>query len=62
MIRNGQVEEFLEFLIGLDIHEAWLSEAKPAIDEYRNEEQVISEEERLSVSRLQDQYNKAKSR
>jgi MoaA/NifB/PqqE/SkfB family radical SAM enzyme len=58
MIRNGQVEEFLEFLIGLDIHEAWLSEAKPAIDEYRNEEQVISEEERLSVSRLQDQYNK----
>ena len=30
MIRGGQVEELLAFLAGLDIHEAWLSEVKPA--------------------------------
>ncbi len=58
MIRNGQVEEFLQFLIGLEIHEAWLSEAKPSIDAYWNEELVITENDRLSLSRLQDQYNK----
>ena len=58
MIRNGQVEEFLQFLIGLEIHEAWLSEAKPSIDAYWNEELVITENDRISIYRLQDQYNK----
>jgi len=58
MIRNGQVEEFLQFLIGLEIHEAWLSEAKPSIDAYWNEELVITESDRLYLSRLQDQHNK----
>jgi len=58
MIRNGQVEEFLQFLIGLEIHEAWLSEAKPSIDAYWNEELVITENDRITLSRLQDQYNK----
>jgi len=58
MIGNGQVEEFLQFLIDLEIHEAWLSEAKPSIDAYWNEEQVITENERISLCRLQDRYNK----
>ncbi len=58
MIRNGQVEEFLQFLIGLEIHEAWLSEAKPAVDAYWNDELVTTEEDRVALSRLQDQYNK----
>ena len=58
MIRNGQVEEFLQFLIGLEIHEAWLSEAKPSIDAYWKEELVITENDRISLSRLQDRYNK----
>jgi len=57
MIRNGQVEEFLEFLRGLEIHEAWLSEAKPSIDAYWNDAQVIAEEDRLLLCQLQDHYN-----
>ncbi len=59
MIRNGQVEEFLEFLISLDIHEAWLSEAKPSIAAYWHEEQIITEDDRKQLCQLQDQYNKA---
>jgi len=58
MIRNGQVEEFLQYLIGLEIHEAWLSEAKPSIDAYWNGKSVISENDRIMLSRLQDRYNK----
>ena len=58
MIRNGQVEEFLQFLISLDIHEAWLCETKPSIAAYWNEEQVITEDDRIYLSRLQDQHNK----
>jgi len=58
MIRNGQVEEFLQFLIGLDIHEAWLSEAKPSIDAYWNEDLVITEDDRKYLCQLQDRYNK----
>jgi len=57
MIRSGQVEEFLQYLIGLDIHEAWLSEAKPSIDAYWNEELVITEIDRIRLSTLQDRYN-----
>lgn len=59
MIRNGQVEEFLQFLIGLGVHEAWLSEAKPSIEAYWQEELVITEEDRVYLCQLQDQYNKA---
>ena len=58
MIRNGQVEEYLRFLMDLEIHEAWLSEAKPSVDAYWNEKQVITENDRMTLSRLQDQYNK----
>jgi len=58
MIRNGQVEEFLQFLIGLEIHEAWLSEAKPSIEAYWNDDLVITEGERIELCRLQDRYNK----
>lgn len=58
MIRSGQVEEFLHYLIGLGIHEAWLSEAKPSIDAYWNEELVITENDRIHLSRLQDRYNR----
>ncbi|MGA7161482.1 MAG: radical SAM protein [Bacteroidota bacterium] len=58
MIRNNQVEEFIQFLQGLDINEAWLSEAKPSVESYWNEDSVITEEERLELCRLQDRYNK----
>jgi MoaA/NifB/PqqE/SkfB family radical SAM enzyme len=58
MIRNGQVEEFLQFLIDLGIHEAWLSEAKPSIDAYWHEDLVITEDDRKYLCQLQDKYNK----
>jgi len=58
MIRNGQVEEFLQFLTGLEIHEAWLSEAKPSVEAFWDDELIISEEERIRLCRLQDKYNK----
>lgn len=58
MLRNGETETFLQFLAGLEIHEAWLSEAKPSIDAYWNSDQVISEAERIHLVQLQDRYNK----
>lgn len=58
MIRNGQVEEFLQFLIDREVHEAWLSEAKPSIAAYWNDDLVITEDDRINLCRLQDQYNK----
>lgn len=61
MIRNRQVEEFLEFLERLEIHEAWLSEAKPSIESLWNEDAVIAEAERVELCRLQDRYNKKRT-
>jgi MoaA/NifB/PqqE/SkfB family radical SAM enzyme len=58
MIRKNQVEEFLDFLIGLEIHEAWLSECKPSVEAFWTDDLVISEQERLGLVRLQDRYNK----
>ncbi len=58
MIKQGNVEEFLEFLIGLGIDEAWLSEAKPSSEAFWKDECVINENERLGLIKLQDKYNK----
>ncbi len=58
MIRRDEVEEFLEFLIGLDIHEAWLSECKPSVEDFWTDDQVITEQERLKLVELQDRYNR----
>ncbi|MDD5190943.1 MAG: radical SAM protein [Dehalococcoidales bacterium] len=58
MIRNNQTEDFLRFLMGLEINEAWLSEVKPSTESYRNPEMVISEEDRLKLVNLQDKYNR----
>lgn len=58
MIQKGQVEEFLQFLIELDIHEAWFSEAKPSVAAFWNDDFIITEQERVNLVRLQDQYNK----
>jgi MoaA/NifB/PqqE/SkfB family radical SAM enzyme len=57
MIRNQEAEEFLEFLIRIGVHEAWLSETKPSIPELWDGEQVITEEDRLTLVRLQDRCN-----
>lgn len=58
MIKGNKVQEFIEFLISLGIHEAWLSETKPTVEAFWNEASVITEEERLSLVSLQDKYNK----
>lgn len=57
MLQGNQVAEFLNFLISLDIHEAWLSETKPTVEAFWNKAAVITEEERLSLVSLQDKYN-----
>jgi MoaA/NifB/PqqE/SkfB family radical SAM enzyme len=58
MIRRGEVEELLHFLVGLGLHEAWLSEAKPSVQGFWNKETVITEEERQELAALQDRYNR----
>jgi MoaA/NifB/PqqE/SkfB family radical SAM enzyme len=58
MIRRGQVEEFLEFLQGLGIDEAWLCEAKPSVAAFWDEEQLVSDAERLQLARIQDRWNR----
>lgn len=58
MMPPDKVEEFLRFLSGLGIHEAWLSEAKPSAPAFWSEEFIISEKERRELIRLQDRWNK----
>ncbi|HEX9973826.1 MAG TPA: radical SAM protein [bacterium] len=58
MIAKEQVEEFLQFLIDLEIHEAWLSETKPSVEAFWKDELIITEDERSNLVRLQDKYNK----
>ncbi len=58
MIKRGEVEEFLDFLIGLRIHEAWLSECKPSVQDFWTDDQVITEQERLRLVEIQDRYNR----
>jgi MoaA/NifB/PqqE/SkfB family radical SAM enzyme len=58
MLNESQIEEFMQFLIGLGVHEAWLSEIKPANKTLWNETVIISEEERENLIKLQDKYNK----
>jgi MoaA/NifB/PqqE/SkfB family radical SAM enzyme len=58
MIRGNEVEEFLAFLIGLGVHEAWLSEVKPSVQSFWKRDLVITEEERRGLAALQDRYNR----
>ncbi len=58
MLQENQVQELLDFLISLGIHEAWLSETKPTVEAFWHKEAVITENERLSLVSLQDKYNK----
>jgi len=58
MLQKGQVEEFLQFLAGLDVHEAWLSETKPSVAAFWDDALLFTEQERLNLVALQDRYNK----
>jgi len=58
MIRNNETERLVDFLAGLGVHEAWLSEVKPSTPDGWNEEFVITDEDRLTLVRLQDRLNR----
>ena len=57
MLEQDRVEQFLEFLRGLEIHEAWLSEAKPSVQAYWNKDLLITDEQRRKLIALQDRLN-----
>ena len=59
MIRRGQVEPYLEFLEGLGLDEAWLSEMKPSIQTPEDPIGLVTPEERRSLIRLQDRWNRS---
>jgi MoaA/NifB/PqqE/SkfB family radical SAM enzyme len=58
MLKQSLVEEYLDFLQGLGIHEAWVSETKPSVAAYSEKDLVISQDERLMLLHVQDRYNK----
>jgi MoaA/NifB/PqqE/SkfB family radical SAM enzyme len=58
MLNRESVEKYLEFLSGLGIHEAWLSEAKPSAAAFMDDDLVITREERSMLIDVQDRYNK----
>jgi MoaA/NifB/PqqE/SkfB family radical SAM enzyme len=58
MIRRREVEEFLAFLEGLGLDEAWLSETKPSVESVWNSDGVIREDERKSLLEIQDRWNR----
>lgn len=58
MIARGDVERFLQFLSDLGIHEAWLSETKPAVEDYWRHELVITEDDRMALIGIQDRWNR----
>ncbi len=58
MLSHNEVEELLEFLIELEVHEAWLSETKPSVLAFWTDDQLFSEDDRLGMMEIQDRYNK----
>lgn len=59
MLNRETVEEYLEFLAGLGIHEAWLSEAKPSVAAPAGDgDPVITAGERSMLIEIQDRYNR----
>jgi MoaA/NifB/PqqE/SkfB family radical SAM enzyme len=58
MLKQDVVEKYLDFIEGLGIHEAWLSETKPSVFAHWKNEFVITEQEHAMLLQLQDRYNK----
>ena len=54
MLRSGAGRGVPGLPAGLGIDEAWLSEAKPSVQAFWNDDLVITEEERRWLVRLQD--------
>ncbi len=58
MLSNHHVEKLIDFLISRGVHEAWLSEAKPAVSGLWHADSIITESEQQQLIHLQDAYNK----
>ncbi len=58
VIRDGRVGELLGFLRDLGVHEAWLSEVKPAWPSAWGRPTEFTEDDRLALERLQDAENR----
>jgi MoaA/NifB/PqqE/SkfB family radical SAM enzyme len=59
MIRSDQVEEFLNFLTSLGVHEAWVSEVKPSIEAFWDDNLLIAEQDRRKLMKIQDSHNRS---
>jgi MoaA/NifB/PqqE/SkfB family radical SAM enzyme len=62
MLAAGDVPRLLGFLDGLHVHEAWLSEVKPSVEAFWDDDQVFSEEDRRRLCDLQDDWNRSRAR
>jgi len=58
MIRRGETEAFLDYLVGLGVDEAWLSEVKPVAAPFWDEEALVTDEDIRTLVRLQDRHNR----
>ena len=58
MIEDDYADALLQFLIDLGVHEAWLSETKPSLPAFWDENLVITAAERRKLSEVQDRYNR----
>jgi MoaA/NifB/PqqE/SkfB family radical SAM enzyme len=58
MLNPETVGRYLEFLAGLGVHEAWLSEAKPSAAAFMSESLVVTEDERAMLIEMQDRANR----
>ncbi len=59
LMRDGRVPELIDFLRGLGVHEAWLSEPKPAAPAAWGGGEDFTEEDRQALARMQDEANRA---
>lgn len=57
MIRSGRVHELLDFLQTLGVHEAWLSEPKPAAPAAWGTPTDFTEDDRRLLAKIQDEAN-----
>ena len=58
MLEAQELPDFLAFLAGLGVQEAWLSESKPALPHLWQPEEVITQAQRRQLVALQDRYNR----
>jgi len=59
MVHNGEAETLIAFLDLLGVDEAWLSELKPTVSDYRSDELVLTEAERRQLAQMQDAHNRS---